>query len=47
MTAAQVQTLIDAGLPLDFRSYAKTHTIGPDLQDIRDAMEGMLLGLPA
>mgnify|MGYP004287109073 CR=1 FL=1 len=37
-----VDALITAGLPIDFRSYQKTHTIGPDLADIREAMVEML-----
>ncbi len=41
-TVAQVQTLKAAGLPLDFRTYDKTHTIGPDLADIRQAFVDML-----
>lgn len=42
VTKAQVETLCAAGLPIEFRSYQKTHTIGPDLKDIRDAMDRML-----
>ena len=42
VTRNQILTLQKAGLPIDFRSYAKTHTIGPDLEDIRSAMSGML-----
>jgi hypothetical protein len=34
-------TLQAAGLPVDFRSYDKTHTIGPDLDDIRAAFVDM------
>jgi phospholipase/carboxylesterase len=45
-TAGQIATLKAAGLPIDFRSYAKTHTIGPDLDDIRDAMVKMLKPSP-
>jgi len=41
VTAAQIRELQDVGMPIDFRAYAKTHTIGPDLQDIRDALQGM------
>lgn len=41
-TAAQIRELQAAGLPVDFRSYAKTHTIDPDLEDIRDALLVML-----
>ena len=41
-TAAQIRELQAAGLPVDFRSYAKTHTIDPDLEDIRDALLMML-----
>ena len=41
-TAAQIRELQAAGLPIDFRSYAKTHTIDPDLVDIRKAMLAML-----
>ncbi len=40
-TVAQVETLKAAGLPLDFRAYDKTHTIGPDLEDIRAAFVQM------
>ena len=42
VTAEQVAELQAAGLPLDFRSYNKTHTIDPDLEDIRNAMISML-----
>lgn len=42
VTEAQVDVLKAAGLPLDFRAYDKTHTIDPDLEDIRDAMLTML-----
>ena len=42
VTANQIRELQEAGLPIDFRSYAKTHTIGPDLEDIRSAMVEML-----
>lgn len=42
ITASQITTLQAAGLPIDFRSYPKTHTIGPDLEDIRAAMVDML-----
>ena len=42
VTRAQVETLCAAGLPIEFRSDQKTHTIGPDLKDIRDAMDRML-----
>ena len=45
VTAAQVRTLQEGGLPIDFRSYPKTHTIGPDLEDIRAGFVGMF-GLP-
>ncbi len=41
VTAGQIRTLQDAGLPIDFRSYAKTHTIDPDLADIRAAFVEM------
>ena len=41
-TADQVKVLQSAGLPLDFRSYSKTHTIDADLADIRAAMMKML-----
>ena len=40
-TSEQVQVLKAAGLPLDFRTYDKTHTIGPDLEDIRAAFVQM------
>ena len=43
-TASQIRELQEAGLPVDFRSYAKTHTIDPDLEDIRDALLRMLNG---
>jgi phospholipase/carboxylesterase len=42
VTAEQIDLLKQAGLPIDFRSYNKTHTIDPDLIDIRDAMIAML-----
>ena len=38
----KVDELKAAGLPLDFRGYNKSHTIDPDLQDIRHAMITML-----
>jgi phospholipase/carboxylesterase len=41
VTAQQIDTLRAAGLPIDFRSYPKTHTIDPDLEDIRNAMAKM------
>ena len=41
-TASQVELLRKAGLPIDFRSYSKGHTIDPDLMDIRNAMMQML-----
>ena len=41
-TAAQIRELQKAGLPVDFRGYAKTHTIDPDLEDIREALLRML-----
>ena len=41
-TADQIGILKECGLPIDFRSYAKTHTIDPDLEDIREAMVKML-----
>ena len=41
-TASQIRELQEAGLPVDFRSYAKTHTIDPDLEDIREAFLAML-----
>ena len=41
-TASQIRELQKAGLPIDFRSYAKTHTIDPDLEDIREAIMDML-----
>ena len=47
VTKEQVDQLKAAGLPIDFRSYNKTHTIDPDLEDIRTAMMTMLdLGKP-
>ena len=42
VTKAQIDELKAAGLPLDFRGYNKSHTIDPDLQDIRHAMITML-----
>jgi phospholipase/carboxylesterase len=42
VTAEQITILQAAGLPIDFRTYAKTHTIDPDLADIRSAMVQML-----
>jgi len=42
VTAQQMLALQAAGLPIDFRSYPKTHTIDPDLEDIRDAIVEML-----
>jgi len=42
VTEEQISVLKAAGLPLDFRSYDKTHTIDPDLVDIRNAMIDML-----
>jgi phospholipase/carboxylesterase len=41
-TAAQVAELKEAGLPINFKGYDKTHTIDPDLDDIRDALVDML-----
>ena len=41
-TAKQIQQLIAGGLPIDFRSFAKPHTIDPDLPDIREAIVTML-----
>ena len=41
-TASQIRELQEAGLPVDFRNYAKTHTIDPDLEDIREAFLAML-----
>lgn len=46
VTAEQIGLLKQSGLPIDFRSYHKTHTIDPDLVDIRHAMMSML-GLDA
>jgi phospholipase/carboxylesterase len=40
-TVSQVETLKAAGLPLDFRTYDKAHTIDPDLEDIRAAFVTM------
>jgi len=40
-TVSQVEILKAAGLPLDFRTYDKTHTIDPDLEDIRAAFVAM------
>jgi len=42
VTKAQIDELKTAGLPIDFRSYDKTHTIDPDLEDIRHALMTML-----
>lgn len=41
-TAQQMQHLIAAGLPVDFRTYRKPHTISFDLRDIRAAFIQML-----
>lgn len=41
-TSRQMAALTAAGFNMDFRTYDKTHTIGPDLPDIRAAMVGML-----
>ena len=41
VTEEQIAELKKAGLPIDFRSYNKTHTIDPDLEDIRDAFMNM------
>lgn len=42
LTKEQIVRLQEAGLPIDFRSYDKTHTIDPDMKDIRQAMMEML-----
>lgn len=42
VTKEQIDELKAAGLPIDFRSYAKSHTIDPDLEDIRSAFMTML-----
>ena len=42
VTEEQIGELKKAGLPIDFRSYNKTHTIDPDLEDIRDGFMNML-----
>ena len=41
-TKEQIEELKAAGMPIDFRSYDKTHTIDPDLEDIRNTMMSML-----
>ena len=41
VTAEQIGDLKEAGIPIDFRSYDKTHTIDPDLEDIRNAFVNM------
>ena len=41
VTEKQIVELKAAGIPIDFRSYDKTHTIDPDLQDIRNAFVRM------
>lgn len=46
VTRDQIDVLRAGGLPIDFRAYPKTHTIDPDLADIRQAMVEML-GLEA
>ena len=46
-TKEQIEHLQQGGLPIDFRSYNKTHTIDPDLVDIRHAMHAMLSPSPA
>jgi len=42
VTSRQMMHLMSTGLPIDFRAYAKTHTIDPDLEDIREALIDML-----
>ena len=42
VTKEQIDELKAAGMPIDFRSYAKSHTIDPDLEDIRHAFMTML-----
>ncbi len=42
-TAKQIELIKEAGLPIDFRSFSKGHTIDPDLKDIREALMQMLM----